>query len=268
MQFGICTDLENAPAAAAAGFDYIEVNVQQILQPESGEEQFAAMLARIESCGLPVQAANCFIPPHLKITGPEVRMDALTHYVAVACQRAQRAGIKTIVFGSGGARNIPDGFLREEAREQLVTFGKMVAAAADRFDLMIAVEPLNRRECNVLNTVGEGADYVREVDHPNFRLLVDAYHWALENETTDDLLAVAGLLQHAHISTYKRLPPAAEEADFAPFFRALQEGRYDNRLSVEANWADIALQARPALEELRRCVVASRNPMATQGTSK
>jgi hypothetical protein len=39
----------------------------------------------------------------------------------------------------------------------------------------IAVEPLNRRETNVWNATRECADYVRQVNHPHVRLLVDAY---------------------------------------------------------------------------------------------
>lgn len=84
------------------------------------------------------------------------------------------AGIRTIVFGSGGARNIPDDFCRAEAWEQLVSFGRLAAGAASRHGVTLGAEPLNRKECNVLNSVKESAAYVHEVGHSHFRLLVDS----------------------------------------------------------------------------------------------
>jgi sugar phosphate isomerase/epimerase len=259
MQFGICTDPENAAVVATAGFNYIEINIQQTLIPEAGERQFSPNLARIKSCGLPILAANCLIPGHLKITGPVVRMDELTRYVTTAFQRARMAGVETIVFGSSGARNVPDGFDRKQAYDQLVAFGVILAAVAERFGLMIAVEPLNRVESNILNTVREAAKYVRDVNQPSFRLLVDAYHWARENEAPETLVEVAGLLQHAHIATYPaRQPPGTEATDFSAFFLALQQGQYDKRLSVEADWHDLKMQAPAALKDLHRYVKMSR----------
>ena len=50
-----------------------------------------------------------------------------------------------------------DGFDRAQAWDQLVTFGRMLGSLARRHNVTIVVEPLNRDECNVLNTVGESA---------------------------------------------------------------------------------------------------------------
>lgn len=263
MKFGICTDPANAPLAAAAGFDYIEINLQQGLQPEAGEEAFAAGLERIQNCGLPAPAANCFLPAHLKITGPGVERETLERYVATAVRRAQRAGVGLLVFGSGAARNIPDGFERARAWEQLVAFGRMTATLAADCGVTIAVEPLNQAECNLLNTVAEAADCVRAVGLPAFRLLVDAYHWTRQGEDPASLAAAAGLLAHAHIATFpSRLPPGAEATDFTPFFRSLRAAGYDGRVSVEAAWADLPAQAPAAIGELRRCAGAEEHAHA------
>jgi len=169
--------------------------------------------------------------------------------------RAERAGIRAIVFGSGGARRIPDGFDRAQAYNQLVTFGRMLAPTCADHGVTIAVEPLNRAETNVLNSVSEGLQYVKDVNHPAFRLLVDAYHWAKENEPPEDIITAGPWLAHAHIATYaNRLPPGAEACDFGPFFAALKQAGYDQRISVEAGWDDLHTQAAPARQELGRWV--------------
>jgi sugar phosphate isomerase/epimerase len=258
MQYGVCAEPEDAAALAEMGFEFVELHVQRHLKPEDDEAAFLPQLERIQRAVLPCAAANCFIPGHLKITGPQVDFDGLARYVEVACQRAQRAGIEIIVFGSGGARSIPDGFDCQQAWGQLVVFGRMLGPVAARHDVTIAVEPLNKGETNVLNATADCARYVREVDHPSVKLLIDGYHWALERESVADIVAAGPLLCHAHIATYQtRLAPGAEPCDFDPFFQALRDGGYDGRISIEGKWDDLANQATGALAELKQAVQAA-----------
>ena len=188
---------------------------------------------------LPFEAVHCFVPGELKITGPDVNQAALTKYVTTAFERAEKCGVKTIVFGSGGARQIPDGFDRTKAHHQLVWFCKMLAPIAHKHGVTVVVEPLNRAECNVLNSVGECASLVRQTDNPGLRLLVDAYHLLRDKDMVDDVLKNGDVFAHVHIATEaKRLAPNSEPCDFAPFFDALVKGGYDGRVSIEAKLPD------------------------------
>ena len=253
MKFGACASWTDAVALKAAGFEFIELNVQTHLKPLDDEAAFAPTLDAIRGSPLPALAANSFIPGAFKITGPDVNPARLTAYAETACHRASLAGLHTIVFGSGGARQIPDGFDRASAWRQLLDFGRAVAPLAEAHGITIVTEPLNHRECNVLTTVGECAEFVREINHPNCRLLVDAYHWLSDGDSIDDLVAAGPLLAHAHIATaLSRKAPGLEPCDFASFFRALQLGGYNGPLSVEGRWDDIAADAPGVLEELRR----------------
>ena len=235
MQLGLCAGPEYAPAAHQAGLEYFEWSVGAYLQPRQEAAFFADTLQKVKSAPLTCPAVNVFIPGDLKITGPTVDMAALTGYVETALERARLAGIQVIVFGSGGARRVPDGFERQKAENQLLDFGRMVGQLASQVGVMIAVEPLNRKECNILNSVMESAAYVRRVNHPAVRLLVDAYHWAKEAESPDAIVQNGDLLVHAHIATpANRLPPGSEDFDFVPFFQALRQSGYQSRLSIEA----------------------------------
>ncbi len=250
MRYGVCVDPQMASAVAAAGFDFIELNVQGHLKTMEEEPAFSAELARIKAAPLPAIAANSFVPGNLKITGPEPASDAaLEAYARRTFKRAHAAGVATVVFGSGGARAIPDGFDRGQAWEQLVRFGKMLGPVAEKYGVTVVVEPLNktRGECNVLTSVGESAQYVKDVDHPSMMLLVDGYHWGLDNDSYDDLVANAYLLRHVHIATVEhRLPPGFEPSDFSSFFRALKAGGYDGPISIEAKWDNVEEQAEHA----------------------
>jgi sugar phosphate isomerase/epimerase len=255
MQLGVCADPKHAPALADAGFSFIELHVQNHLKTLEDEEAFLAELARIQDAPLPALVANCFVPGSLKITGPEADLSRLEPYVETALSRAQRAGIQMIVFGSGGARRVPEGFDRERAWGQLVDFGQMVGPIAAEREVTIVVEPLNVRECNVLTTVGESGRYVQEVDHPHFLLLVDAYHWLLDKDSFDDIVQYGPLLRHVHIATEaSRLPPGFEPCDFGAFFRALKLAGYDGLVSIEGRWEDVEAQAAEAYEHLAQIV--------------
>ena len=253
MEYGVCAPIESAAILAAAGYDFIELHVQRDLRTTEGDDAFAPMLARIRQAAVPAIAANCFVPGGLKITGPDVDLEALEAYASTAFERAARSGIETIVFGSGGARRIPEGFARGTAWQQLVRFGQCIGPVAAAQGITVVVEPLNRRECNVLNLIGECARYVREVDHPHVRLLVDAYHWALESDSEEDLVAAMPLIRHAHIATYgSRMAPGLEPCDFGTFFRALERGGYNGPVSIEGRWSALEDDAAKALATLKK----------------
>jgi sugar phosphate isomerase/epimerase len=258
MRYGVCATVESASVLAAVGYDFIELHVQRDLKTTEPEDAFAPMVAQIQATAVPAIAANSFVPGGLKITGPDVDEEALEAYAATAFERAARSGLETIVFGSGGARQIPDDFDRDEAWQQLVRFGRLIGPLAEAQGVTVVVEPLNRRECNVLNLIGECAQYVREVDHPYVRLLVDAYHWGVENDSEEDLVEAMPLIRHAHIATYEtRKAPGFEPCDFGPFFRALERGGYDGPLSIEARWSSLEDEAAKALATLREAASAA-----------
>ncbi len=221
--------------AAAAGYSFFEWNAGTFLRPRESEADFAAALAAARRAPIPCAAVNCFVPPDLKITGPTADLAALEAYVRVALRRAEAAGLQRIVFGSGGARQIPDGFDPARARAQIAAFCGMLAPIAGAHRVTVAVEPLHRGVCNVLNTVAECAALVREVNHPAVRLLVDSLHLMKDHDSLASVVANGDLLAHVHVSTVPNgLPPGAEACDFAPFFRALADARYHGRVSIEA----------------------------------
>lgn len=234
MQIGICCGPEQAGAAAKAGFEYFEWSVGGLLQPLADRAAFEEALQRVRAAALPCPVVNCFIPGDLKVTGPSADTAALRRYVTTAFERAETAGVRVIVFGSGAARRVPDSFDRGHAASQIAEFCRMLAPIAGQHGVTVVVEPLNVGECNILTTVGESAALVRQVGHPALRLLVDAYHFAKDGDSFADLAAGASLLAHAHLATIpNRLAPGAEPCDFSRFFTTLRQGGYAGRVSFE-----------------------------------
>jgi sugar phosphate isomerase/epimerase len=251
-EIGVCTDFLNYPVIEEAGYSYIEESVQNFLVPLEGESVFNKKLELMKKSKLPVPAMNNFIPGKLKSVGPDAMHDEILKYVETTFRRAQTVGVKHIVFGSGGSRRIPDGFPKETAREQFISLCKKISPVAEKFDVVIVLEPLNKRECNILNSVADGGEIVKIVNHKNFRLLADIYHMLRENESPDNIIKYGDLIHHIHIAeNIGREAPGINNEDFTPYFRALKEINYKGLMSIECNWKNLVEQAAPALNVLR-----------------
>ncbi len=234
MKYGICGGIAVAPIAAEAGFDYVEGSVANLLKPLENDAAFQLVLDELHQSPLPVPVCNAFVPGQLRITGPETDLERLADYAGTAFERARRAQVEVIVFGSGGARAVPEGWDRERAVAQIEAFLTRIAPSAQAQGVTIVIEPLRRAECNILTTVGEAAQMTRAVNHPNVRLLVDGYHWAEDRDSAEDVIANGALLQHTHLATLpNRMAPGLEPYDFVPFFRALHGAGYEGRISIE-----------------------------------
>jgi len=228
-------------------------------RPESADSGRLLHAARqpgggqIRQVGLPVPASNLFLPATLKVTGPAIDRDQQLAYVRKAFARLQQIGITVVVFGSGGARLVPDGFSKEQAFQQLVEFGRRIAPEARAHGITVAVEPLRPQETNIINSAAEGLDLVNAINDPNFQLMVDFYHLASVKEDPAIILRARDHIRHLHMANPEGriFPRTPTEYDYQPFFAALRTLGYSGRISVEASTKDLPGDAPPAIALLR-----------------
>lgn len=236
-KFGVCCGPDRSQACRQAGFDYIEASVQALMQGTLPDDQWeGAKLKKLSE--LPIPACNLLVPGTLRITGPDVNFEALRNYMTNVLRRADALNIRTLVFGSGAARKVPDGFDRNTARRQIIDFSRMSADIAAHYNVTIVYEPLNRGECNIINSVAEAMEYVRELNHPNMQCLVDSYHFWLEDEPLSNLQSAMKNIRHVHVADKEgRVGPGVSgTSDYIPFFRVLKQGGYDGLISIEGNF--------------------------------
>ena len=251
LEFGVCTNLKNAEMLAG-GYSYVEEGVRSFLVPDKSEEVFHENLLLNEKSNLQVKACNSFLPGALKCVGENPAHDEILLFSEITFSRAKQAGVKIIVFGSGSARTIPDGFSREKAQDQFIGLCKRIALIAGKYNTMIVIEPLNSEECNFINSVAEGGEIVKKVNHPNFMLLADIYHMLKEEEKPETILSYGHLLKHVHIAEKDgRAAPGTHREDFRPYFSALKKINYTGKMSIECRWKDLQTEAPMALEYIK-----------------
>jgi len=250
MQFGVCAGPEDSAWLKTAGADFVEGHVQLFLKPMDETWQPPVPPAAL---AVPLAAYNCLFPTEMRITGPGVDLASVKAYAARACSRASQMGSAVIVFGSGGARKVPDGWPRDKAETQLVEAMQVVGPVAAASGITIAMEHLNRGETNILNSLDEGMEYIRRASAPGISILCDFYHFTLQKEPLESLARTKGLLTHVHIAEpVGRVPPGPGMTDYRPFFRGLKAIGYDARISIECGWTDINAQLAPTLDFLRK----------------
>ncbi|NLL82906.1 MAG: sugar phosphate isomerase/epimerase [Lentisphaerae bacterium] len=254
MRFGICVAQDKMADVAAAGFDFCELSVYELLEPADGAE-FAAWAEKIRNAPAPVEAVNAFFTGGLRVTGPDVDYKLLESHIEKTMRRAGIAGIKIVVFGSGGARKLPDGYPVEKGWQDLATVARMAAEYGAIHGVTTAMEPLLKKACNFFNTVAQGSDFVDRVNHPNLQLLGDLFHMADNGESFTDLINAGDRLAHIHVAT-PSLPETGDGIayDFDSFFDALRQSGYDGRITVEDN-PGLLWKIEPPLTDAYRAIL-------------
>lgn len=109
------------------------------------------------------------------------------------------------------------------------------SAYAAEHGVTLAVEYLNRFECYLVSCAADAAALVREVDHPNCRLMYDTFHGHIEEKSPHDAIAgCADVLVHVHAAENDRGTPGSGQVDWDGTFAALGEVGYDGWVVVEA----------------------------------
>ena len=237
IQIGICAGPDRI-AKVAPGYDFCEPMVAELLA-RGNDAEFAPKATQLARQVPHVRAFNCFIPGDLKIVGPDVAWEPLAAYASTAIARAAQVGAGTIVFGSGGARRIPDGFSRAKAWGQLVRFCDMCGQVAEMHGLVIAIEPLNHTECNVINSYLEGVSLAKDVDRPrSVRVLADIYHFMMDAESLNDIREAPEWLTHIHLADTDRRFPGSGSYPLERLLAILKEIGYCGKVSIECSWGD------------------------------
>jgi D-psicose/D-tagatose/L-ribulose 3-epimerase len=112
---------------------------------------------------------------------------------------------------------------------------RQVAEHAGSVGIMLGVECLNRFETYLLNTHSDAARFVREVDHPNCRMMYDTFHSNIEEKNIAAAIrSCQDVLTHVHISENDRSTPGTGNVNWQENFDTLMEVGYDGWMVVEA----------------------------------
>ena len=249
MLYGNCISFKEpgrVKILKATGFDYVEVPLSPMYAAKAAE--IGDFTEALEQNAIKCAAVNVLFPGDIRLTGENAEPRKTGDYLEEIFEKTKSLKFEKVVFGSGGARKVPEGFEKGAALEQIVKIvGDYLVPAAEKYGFVLVIEELNKGETNILNYAGECADLVKRINNPRVRLLADLYHIGLENEDVSSLSGYGEMLAHCHIANPNdsRFYPHADDGPesvslYRGFFGSLQAAGYCGGVSIEGNLGKLA----------------------------
>lgn len=118
--------------------------------------------------------------------------------------------------------------------ERSVASMKEAVKAAEDNNVFFNMEVVNRFEQYLLNTCAEAVAYVRAVNSPNAKVMLDTFHINIEEDFFTDAILTAGeYLGNFHIGENNRMPPGYGHIPWTEVSAALRQIGYTGNIVME-----------------------------------
>lgn len=216
----------------AAGADGVEFPIMS--GDGAGDRELALML---DDLGLERTCVTVFSDPEGNPVSPnreerQKAIDAMRGFI----ERAHNLGAtvlcgpiyQTLGWFSGTGPT-------EEEKEHAAGVLRTVADDAQAAGVTLAIEPLNRFESYLINTLADAEKFVKRVGHPSVGAMYDTFHGNIEEkDPVGCIRRHGGVLRHFHVSASDRGTPGQDHVDWPGTFAALRDVNYDEWLVLEA----------------------------------
>jgi sugar phosphate isomerase/epimerase len=242
------TMIDKWDQARRLGFDAIELR-------GAGEGRFAARLPELKAA-----AANGVEMPTVCVEmrhfvgdfDPDKRADALQQMksqLSVMAEIGGRLAMTPASYGMFSKRLppfVPPRSDAEDAEILLDTFGQL-AAHAEVEGVIIALEPLNRYENHMINTLADAASLCEKISSSSLGIAADTYHMNIEEaDPLKALVAAAPWIRHVQLSDSNRLEPGAGHIDWSATLQTLWAIGYADELAYECRLSGDVDEVLPA----------------------
>lgn len=243
---------ERFAAAQSYGFDGIELGAQ-------GDGKFAGRrdeLAAARADGVVMPSAVAHTSLFVGDFDPARRRRAIDD-VKDILSTLPAAGAAGLVMPNGFAvfsKSLPPfGPPRDdsESRAQLVAALKELGEHGEEVGAKVFLEPLNRYEDYLVNTLADAVDVVNEVDSPAVAVIADTFHMSIEETDIGAAIREAGArIEHVQLGDSGRLEPGNGHYDWADTLDAFDAIGYDRWLAMECGLSGPAEQVLPNVAKL------------------
>ncbi|MFN3308567.1 MAG: sugar phosphate isomerase/epimerase family protein [Anaerolineales bacterium] len=223
---------EKLRKAAALGYDGVE-----IISTNPPELDQKGIKAQIRSLGLQVSAVasgGMAFAAGLTLLSPDPEIASVAYQRLLSLiDFAHFLEATVVTIGTFRGRAVGD------KASSLQRLGELLHAACEVAapkGVRLALEPLNRFEGDLLQTVSETLAFIEQVDHAGLGLLIDTFHVNIEESSYTQpyqQALAAERLFYTHLGDNNRRPPGQGLIDFKPILATLCHGGYQGWLSAE-----------------------------------
>lgn len=249
---------------ADLGFDAVELPLETI-----GDLTAPAVVDALEGTGLMPFVVGAMAPGRDLVDAPDDVVRRTQQYLAACIDLAAAIGATRVCgpfYASTGRLWRMDDGERHRAYADLRRALEPLADRAAAAGVVLGIEPLNRYETSLVNTVEQALDALGPLLGRGVGLALDTYHLNIEERSSAGAIrAAGGHLVHLQVCGNDRGAPGGDQTDWPGIFRALDDVGYDGALVIEsftAHNASIATAAAiwrplaPSQDELARSGLA------------
>ena len=251
-----------APRLAAWGFDTMELPLE-----DPADWSVDDVRAVLEENGLRTGVCAVMAPGRDLTSSDESVVRSTQNYLRACIDAASGIGA-SVVAGpmyspTGATRSIsPDE--RHMLIQRLVQNLRPVLDNAESRSVKLAIEPLNRFETSLFNTVNQTMQLIESIDHPQLGLLLDTFHMNIEERDLGAAIRLAGdRVFHFHACGNDRGAPGGDTIDWADIRDALATINYRDTVTIESFTS--ANQTIATAASIWRPLGASQDAIATDG---
>ncbi len=217
--------------AEKVGFDGIEIPVEdpKILDKKKIVETLRSSKIECSSlCGVLSEERD--IKSSDKTTREKAK-EYIRSCVDFAVDFGCRVVAGPLYSGVGPTLTIPD---KEKEWKVAVRELKEVAKYAEDKDVELGLEPINRFENHLVNTVSEALKMVNDIDSPSVKMHFDTFHANIEEKSIEKAIeACEGKLIHFHACENDRGTPGTGHIPWKGVAQALKKVKYDRYMVIE-----------------------------------
>jgi D-psicose/D-tagatose/L-ribulose 3-epimerase len=273
MKFGVntfvwispCTTAavkELAPKVKSMGFDVLEIACEnpELLDINAIKEELEKNILSGIICGV--------FGPDRNICSfdPEIRENA-REYLRWLIEAAAQLGSPVVtgpLYSAVGKEHLDDSDARRKEWELAVTEIRGMADYAGEKGIKLALEPLNRFETDMINTVAQGLTFINDVGRENVGFHLDTFHMHLEEKSSPEAIRLAGdKIYHFHACENDRGVPGTGQVHWHEIAPALKSTNYQGPVVIESFTSQVKEIARAV--NIWREIAPSQDAIAQQG---
>ncbi|WP_434995737.1 sugar phosphate isomerase/epimerase family protein [Arthrobacter sp. Ld5] len=218
---------------AVMGFDAVELPLENV-----GDLTVEVVRDVLAETGLRAYVVGAMAPGRDLVDAPDAVVRTTQQYLLGCVAFAAGIGAPTVCgpfYAQTGRLWRMDDAERTRAYAELRRNLALVAEAAVHAGVVLGIEPLNRYETSLINTVEQAIEALGPLLGHGVGLALDTYHLNIEERSTPHALRRAGdHLVHLQVCGSDRGTPGGDQTDWPGLFRALDDIRYQGALTIES----------------------------------
>lgn len=155
-------------------------------------------------------------------------------YLIKCIDYAKFISAKLVIVVPAAVSKLAPSLSKKEDWKNSVKAVQEVAKYAEKKDILLAIEPINRYETYLVNSVQDALSYSREVNSSHVKIMADTFHMNIEERDIPEAIRIAGNnLINVHIADSNRCSVGRGHINFKALIKALKEINYQYALTLE-----------------------------------